>query len=63
VPLHSFKFVAALQHAQAGPAPVLLRVEQRGGHGGNKPTAKRIEELADQFVFLALSLRLSFGRP
>src|SRR5262249_60227312 len=64
-PLHSFKFVAALQHAQAGPAPVLLRVEERGGHGGDKPTAKRIEEVADQYVFLARSLRIKWtaGRP
>ncbi len=60
VPLHSFKFVAALQHAQAGLAPVLLRVEHRGGHGGNKPTAKRIEEVTDEFVFLARSLNMKW---
>jgi prolyl oligopeptidase len=60
-PLHSFKFVAALQHAQAGPAPVLLRVEERGGHGGDKPAAKRIEEVTDQFVFLAQSLRIQWA--
>ncbi len=61
-PLHSFKFVAALQHAQASPAPVLLRVEERGGHGGDKPTTKRIEEVTDQFVFLAQSLRFKWTR-
>ena len=60
-PLHSFKFAAALQHAQAGPVPVLLRVEERGGHGGDKPTAKRIEEVTDQFVFLAQSLRMKWA--
>ena len=60
VPLHSFKFAAALQHAQAGPAPVLLRVEERGGHGGGKPTAKRIEEVTDQFVFLAQNLQFKW---
>jgi prolyl oligopeptidase len=57
-PLHSFKFVAALQHAQAGSAPALLRVEDRGGHGGDTPVPKRIEEVADQFVFLARSLQI-----
>ena len=64
VPLHSFKFVSALQYAQAGPAPILLRVEERGGHGGDKPAAKRIEEVTDQFVFLAEALQMqwAFGR-
>ena len=33
-PLHSYKFAAALQAAQAGDAPVLLRVETTSGHGG-----------------------------
>ncbi len=52
VPLHSFKFAAALQHAQAGSAPVLLRVETRAGHGAGKPTSKLIEEAADRWTFL-----------
>jgi prolyl oligopeptidase len=52
VPLHSFKFAAALQHAQSGPAPVLLRVETRAGHGAGKPTSKLIEEAADRWTFL-----------
>jgi len=43
-PAHSFKFAAALQEAQAGPAPVLLRVETRAGHGAGTPTGKKIEE-------------------
>lgn len=51
VPGHSFKFAAALQHAHAGDAPVLIRIETRAGHGAGKPTAKRIEELADQYAF------------
>ena len=33
VPMHSFKFAAALQRAQAGDAPILLRIETRAGHG------------------------------
>jgi len=52
VPAHSFKFAAALQAAQSGPAPVLIRIETRAGHGAGKPTAKIIEEAADRWAFL-----------
>ncbi|HVP11223.1 MAG TPA: prolyl oligopeptidase family serine peptidase [Phycisphaerae bacterium] len=52
VPLHSFKFAAALQAAQAGPAPILIRIETRAGHGAGKPTWMIIEEQADQWAFL-----------
>jgi len=51
-PAHSFKFAAALQHAQAGDAPILLRVEVKSGHGAGKPTAKLIDEVADRYAFL-----------
>jgi prolyl oligopeptidase len=51
-PAHSFKFAAALQAAQAGPAPVLIRIETRAGHGLGKPTSKLIEEAADRWAFL-----------
>ena len=52
VPAHSFKFAAALQAAQAGDAPTLIRIETRAGHGAGKPTAKVIEEAADRWAFL-----------
>jgi prolyl oligopeptidase len=52
VPAHSFKFAAALQDGQAGPAPVLIRIETRAGHGTGKPTSKQIEEAADELSFL-----------
>jgi prolyl oligopeptidase len=52
VPGHSFKFAARLQECQAGEAPVLARIETRAGHGAGKPTAKIIEELADEYAFL-----------
>jgi prolyl oligopeptidase len=55
-PAHSFKFAAALQAAQAGTAPVLLRVEMRGGHGAGKPTNKLIGDAADDFAFLIAAL-------
>jgi len=52
VPAHSFKFAAALQAAQGGAAPTLIRIETRAGHGAGKPTAKVIEEAADRWAFL-----------
>jgi len=56
VPAHSFKFAAALQAAQGGDAPILIRIETKAGHGAGKPTSKRIEEVADQFAFLSVVL-------
>ncbi len=58
VPGHSFKFAANLQHCQAGEAPVLARIESRAGHGAGKPTAKIIEELADEYAFLFKNLKM-----
>jgi prolyl oligopeptidase len=52
VPGHSFKFAARLQECHAGDAPVMIRIETRAGHGAGKPTAKIIEEIADQLAFL-----------
>lgn len=51
-PAHSHKFTAALQAAQAGPAPILTRVDVKAGHGAGKPTTKLIEEKADVWAFL-----------
>ena len=56
VPGHSFKFIAMLQYCQGGDAPVLARIETRAGHGAGKPTAKQIEEVADQWAFLVKNL-------
>ena len=55
-PAHSFKFAAALQAAQAGPAPTLIRVEVDAGHGVGKPISKLIEEMADQWAFVVHQL-------
>ncbi len=55
-PAHSFKFAAALQHAQAGDAPILLRVESKAGHGAGRPTEKIIDEVADRYAFLVKNL-------
>jgi prolyl oligopeptidase len=56
VPGHSFKFAAALQAAQAGDAPVVIRVETSAGHGAGKPTAKAIAEATDVLAFMELAL-------
>jgi prolyl oligopeptidase len=56
VPGHSFKFAAAIQAAQAGDAPVLIRIETRAGHGAGKPTMMRIAEAADLWAFLVKNL-------
>jgi prolyl oligopeptidase len=56
VPGHSFKFAAALQAAQAGDAPILLRIETDAGHGVGKPVGKLIDERADVLAFLELAL-------
>jgi len=52
VPAHSFKFAATLQAAQAGPAPVLIRIETDAGHGALTPISKMIEEQTDDWSFL-----------
>lgn len=53
VPAHSFKYTAALQRAQTGPAPILIRVETKAGHGAGTPTKKRIDAAADRWTFLS----------
>ena len=53
VPGHSFKYTAALQAADLGDKPQLIRIETRAGHGSGKPTDKAIEEGADILAFLA----------
>lgn len=58
VPAHSFKFAARLQECQTGPAPVLIRIETKAGHGAGKPTGKAIEESADILAFTAAHLQV-----
>jgi prolyl oligopeptidase len=56
VPMHSFKFAAALQRAQGGDAPILLRIESKAGHGHGTSVAKQIESAADRWAFLVKEL-------
>jgi prolyl oligopeptidase len=56
MPMHSFKFAAALQAAQAGSAPVLLAVELSSGHGGVETVTQAIAQQADMYAFLRRNL-------
>jgi prolyl oligopeptidase len=53
VPGHSFKYTAALQHADLGDRPHLIRIETRAGHGSGRPTSQLIAEYADLWAFIA----------
>ena len=61
-PAHSFKYTAAMQEAQAGDAPVLIRIQVRGGHGAGLPTALQIEQQADIYGFLVKSLGMEMKK-
>jgi prolyl oligopeptidase len=56
MPMHSFKFAAAMQAAQAGPAPVLLMVDLASGHGGGETVTQAIAQKADAYAFLLKNL-------
>lgn len=62
-PAHSFKFAAALQAAQGGEAPTLIRIETRAGHGAGKPTSKRLDEAADLLAFVMNALGMKADEP
>jgi len=56
VPLHTFKYIAELQHHAGsieGQRPLLTRIDVNAGHGGGMPTAKLIQLYADVFGFIA----------
>jgi prolyl oligopeptidase len=59
VPGHSFKFAAMLQSVQAGPAPVLIRIDTKAGHGAGKPTSKQIDLATDELAFAVKNLGMS----
>jgi prolyl oligopeptidase len=57
-PWHSYKYAAALQHAQGCARPTLLRIENRTGHGGGTSRTKTVEHYADQWAFVAAATGL-----
>ncbi len=58
-PAHSYKYAAEMQRDQAGPAPILLFVESKAGHGGGKPLQKVIDEAGDKYAFLVENLHFT----
>ena len=52
VPAHSFKYAAALQAADTGNAPKLIRIDSKAGHGAGKPISKVVDEYADIYSFI-----------
>jgi prolyl oligopeptidase len=63
MPMHSFKFAAALQAAQAGPAPILLAVDLSSGHGGGETVTQAIAQKADMYAFLVKNLAMPQANP
>ncbi|GMQ79495.1 MAG: prolyl oligopeptidase family serine peptidase [Anaerolineae bacterium] len=61
-PAHSFKFAAALQYAQNGDGPTLIRIDTDAGHGLGKPTEKVIDESSDGLAFLSRTLGMNTWR-
>jgi prolyl oligopeptidase len=58
-PAHSFKFAARMQAAQAGPAPILLRVQPKAGHGESTTLTESIDLYADIYAFLVKNLDMT----
>ena len=52
VPAHSFKYAAALQAANTGRRPKLIRIDKKAGHGAGKPISKVMDEYADVYSFI-----------
>lgn len=59
VPAHSFKFISALQAAQTGPNPVLIRIETKSGHGASSLT-KALEGRADSLAFMLYNMGIDY---
>jgi prolyl oligopeptidase len=57
-PLHSYKFAAALQAAQGGDAPILLRVDTKTGHGTGPTLTQKIDQTTEMLAFFARNLGL-----
>ncbi|MCH9704050.1 MAG: prolyl oligopeptidase family serine peptidase, partial [Chlamydiae bacterium] len=55
VPLHSFKYIAALQNTEKKAIttnPYLIRIAKNIGHGSKKSTKQHLSEAADDIAFL-----------
>ena len=55
VPAHSFKYAAAMQAAQTGDNPIVIRIDTKSGHGASS-TTKQLEQTADIYSFFFYNL-------
>jgi prolyl oligopeptidase len=55
VPAHNFKYAAALQAAQGGDNPILIRIDTKSGHGASS-TTKQLEQTTDLDAFIFYNL-------
>ncbi len=55
-PLHARKMTARLQAATSSELPILLRLEEKAGHGQGKPRSKLLDEETDVWSFLFAEL-------
>ena len=59
VPAHNYKYAAALQAAQGGPNPILIRIDTNSAHGASN-TTKSIEQTRDIYAFLFENLGVEY---
>jgi prolyl oligopeptidase len=59
VPAHNYKYAAALQAAQGGPNPILIRIDTKSAHGASN-TTKAIEQTRDIYAFLLENLGVDY---
>jgi len=59
VPAHNFKYAAALQTAQGGPNPILIRIDTNSAHGASS-TTKSIEQTRDIYAFVFKNLGVEY---
>ena len=59
VPAHNYKYAAALQAAQGGPNPILIRIDTNSAHGASS-TTKAIEQTRDIYAFLFQNLGVEY---
>ena len=63
VPLHSYKFYAALKEANVSQNPILLRLEWACGHGGNNSREQEVAFGRDMLAFLYKELAWRKATP
>lgn len=58
-PAHSFKYAAALQNANSGNNPILIRIETKVGHGAGTSVSKSIDLYTDLWSFVFYNLHVT----